>query len=185
MLTGSFVLRKQHILQQQKVIVYQINQHAAIDVISGDKSFFLADSALFHDRQALDFNISGNRIFQGIKHVDVQSLFPIKETVIHNSAAHISLIEPGFLAFGKKRIVILSGSFGTYSPAKPFDVEVLILSQNPKQDISVLSSQFNFRELVFDASNSWWNIQKWRSYCDSTGIPYHDVKNQGFYELDL
>lgn len=185
MLSGSFVFRRHQILQQEKIIVYRVNQHSALDIISGQQTVFLADSALFHNQQAMDFNISGNRTFAGIKRVDTLSLFPLKPSASSNLVKSLRIIEPGFLVFGNTRIAMVSGSFGNYKPVTPLEVDVLILSNNPKQDISDFKSQFSFGNLVFDASNNWWNIQKWRAYCDSAGISYHDIKNDGYFKMDL
>ena len=101
------------------------------------------------------------------------------------SLGFVNMPHPGFVTFGNLRFAILDGDFGNYLPQTPLVIDYLILRDNPKLELENLSKQYNFMTLVFDASNSFWNRSKWRAFCDSAGLSYHDVNKDGYLEIDL
>ena len=62
---------------------------------------------------------------------------------------------------------------------KPF-VDYLILTSNPRiNDLGHLENIFNYKILVFDASNNHYRISKWINECKKLGIPFIDCSYKG------
>jgi competence protein ComEC len=72
---------------------------------------------------------------------------------------------------------ILENTENRTSPAK---VDFLIIRSNPKlKDLENLENLFNFRFLVFDASNSSYRINQWKRQCQAHSIPFIDCSEKG------
>ncbi|NDE11415.1 MAG: hypothetical protein EBZ95_12760, partial [Chitinophagia bacterium] len=135
------------IKNQQKVIVYNIPQHQAIDFIRGNQFKFLGDSGILEDQALQNFHIQPARVaLQLTKPLDTFS-------VCH--------LPPLFYQLGNQKIVLIDRPMQMGSLVSKIDVDMIILSKNAKIVISQLASVFNCQQYVFDASNSLWKIGQW------------------------
>lgn len=184
-LMGSFIFTKAEKLKQHEMIVYQVNGHSGIEFINGTSSFFLADSGLLCNQKLIDFNISPNRTFSGIRHLEECKIMPVnsKTEIPLNTPEHY--YEPCFFLYENLKLAIVDNNLHAYSPEKPIDIDVLILRNNPDISLTELQSGFNFKKLIFDASNSFWKLAKLKEECDRSGIIYHDIKKDGYFKMDL
>jgi len=182
-LSSSFVMDKINVLQQQNVIFYQVNGYSGIEFIQGENSVFLADSGLLCDKQTIGFNISSNRIFSGVR--QVIEMDRAKPVSFANNHFGLQIFEPCFYTFGKIKLAIIDKNFRPHQPEKPISINLLILSGNPGISIADLQTQFLFDRLIIDSSNNIWKSKKWKSYCESNNINYHDVKTDGFFSVEL
>jgi competence protein ComEC len=74
-------------------------------------------------------------------------------------------------------------SFST--PAIKQDIDLLIISKNPKLYISRLVNTFSIKQIVFDGSVPAWKLNYWKKDCDSLHIPYYDVSEKGAFVMRL
>jgi competence protein ComEC len=63
------------------------------------------------------------------------------------------------------------------------EVDLIIVSKNPKIDISQLASVFNCKQYVFDASNSLWKIGQWQKECEELHLRSYSVPDKGAFVL--
>jgi hypothetical protein len=64
-------------------------------------------------------------------------------------------------------------------------VDYVVVQQNPKIDLPDLATQYDFEAIIFDASNSWYRLRDWTAWCDSTGTPYHNIREEGYFARAL
>lgn len=157
--------------QQQKMIVYNIPQHRGIDFVIGNSYQFIGDSILLQEGLLQNFHLKPGRIALQLNHRS-NSL----ATLIH---------QDGFYQFGNKRILLIDQPIAFEVPAQKINVDIIIISKNPKLYIPQLASVFNCNQYVFDASNSLWKIGKWKEDCDKLNLRFHSVPEQGAFILDL
>ena len=168
-----FTLRTYSIInvnRQQKLIVYNISQKQAIDIIDGQDYLFVGDSSLRADDFVRNFHLKPARILYRLSPVD-----------------HISdlSINKNFISYKSKRILLLNNSV-FYSPAPAMQtIDLLIISQNPKINFSKLSKAFEIKQVVFDGTLSPWKVNSWKKDCDSLHIPYYDVVTHGAFVMNL
>ncbi|WP_026260034.1 ComEC/Rec2 family competence protein [Segetibacter koreensis] len=155
--------------QQQKVIVYNIPQHNAIDFISGKKYAFVGDTTLLHDEYLQNFHLKLSRTLHRIK--------PL------NNLTGLYMSYP-FVQFQGKRILLIDKPLKFKSPSKIF-LDAIVVSRNPRISISELATVFNCRQFIFDASNSTWKISQWKKDCDSLHLRNYSTPDQGAFELNL
>jgi competence protein ComEC len=56
--------------RQEKIVIYAINKHFAVDFISGEHNVFIADSVLINDKDKLRFHLLPNWINLGVSHTN-------------------------------------------------------------------------------------------------------------------
>lgn len=157
-----FELRK-----QQKVIVYNVPRHNAIDFVSGKQYTFVGDTALLNNNYLINFNLKPSRTLYRIKPVsNLNNLF----------------ISYPFIQFAGKKILVIDRPYHFESPVK-ISLDLIVISKNPRVRIAELMSVFDCRQFVFDGSNSPWKINQWKKDCDSLHLRNHSTPDQGAFEL--
>ena len=156
--------------RQQKLIVYNVPRHQAIDMINGRNYFFIGDTDLLANNFPRNFHLKPSRILHRVTAKGPRSNFPLRKN---------------FLQYGSKRILLFDKNFVFDTNTVKIPVDVLIISKNPKLYLSSLSKTFNIRQVVFDGSASPWKIKYWIKDCDSLHIPYYNVNEKGAFVMNL
>jgi competence protein ComEC len=154
--------------QQQKIIVYNVPSHTAIDIVDGRKFNYIGDEELMKDGFLRNFHIKPSRVLHRINFADSIQQIVIRENVILSN---------------KKKILHLN----KYSKSIPFHSkwDVIVFSKNPKVSITKLSRFTSSNKYVFDGSNSLWKINQWKRECDSLHLQYHICSLEGAFEMNL
>jgi competence protein ComEC len=165
---------------RERLFVYKVNKGTVIDFISGQRSITLTDS-LSNSTAKLDFIHKNNLIACRIRKQEptgILSAGPIENDFMFMNSRGIGKI--GNHSFAIPDLSLLSPPFESNQPLK---VDFLIMRGNPKvKDLQSLEQTFDYRYLVFDASNSPYRLAKWRRQCQEDDIPYIDCSENG---LDL
>lgn len=162
---------KWQIKNQQKIIIYNVPQHQAIDFIVGNQYRFLGDSILLEDGVLQNFHLKPARI--------ALQLIDRKDTM----AALFQ--QPLFYQFGNKKILVIDKSVQFESLQQKVEVDMIIISKNPRIFISQLENMFNCRQYIFDASNSMWKINQWQKECKALNLNFHSIPTKGAFVYDI
>jgi competence protein ComEC len=154
--------------QQEKIIVYNVPKHTAIDLVDGRKLFFIGDSILKEDGFLRNFHIKPSRILHRTTESDSISNITYKKNFIFTRNKSVALIDSPVFYVGNK-----------------IKVDAVIITKNPKVYIDRLYKTFDCKQYIFDGSNSMWKINKWKQACDSLHLQYHICSLQGAYEINL
>jgi competence protein ComEC len=154
---------------QKKLIVYNVPQHAAFDIINGNDYKFIGDTAVLTDNFLQNFHLKPSRTLHRIRPAD------------NLSSMHISY---PFISFNQQKILVVDRPLKFVSEMK-IPVDVIILSRNPRIYISQLAAVFDCKRYVFDASNPLWKIKLWKKDCDSLHLPHHSIPEKGAFEMEL
>ncbi|MCW3087738.1 MAG: ComEC/Rec2 family competence protein [Sediminibacterium sp.] len=151
--------------RQQKLIVYNVPKHTAIDVIKGNHSRFIGDLS----RQA-EATILPARILYGFQPNGIPA----------------GMVIGGHLIMFRHKSVLLIDKTPVLSPLNPrITVDIIVLSGHPEISLSRLAAAFACRQYVFDSSNPLWKIRHWKKEADSLHLRHHSVPEQGAFEMDL
>jgi competence protein ComEC len=159
------------IKNQQKLIVYNVPQHQAIDFVSGNTYKFIGDSILLVDGILQNFHLKPGRIKLQLN----QRVDSLSNCFVKNN----------FYQFNTKKIMLVDEPVAFDSLTTKINVDIILISKNPKLHIPQLASVFNCKTIVFDASNSLWKIDQWKEDCDKLNLQYYSVPDNGAYVLDL
>ncbi|MEO6720663.1 MAG: ComEC/Rec2 family competence protein [Ferruginibacter sp.] len=162
---------KWQIKNQQKLIVYNVSQHQAIDFVSGNKYRFIGDSILLEDGMLQNFNLKPGRVALQLTQptMELNGLFPTNS----------------FYQFHHTKILLVNGPLYYEPAAQKIDLDIIIISHGPKISIAQLAAVFNCRQYVFDASNSLWKIDKWRKDCEELHLRSHSIPSDGAFVLNI
>ena len=156
---------------QQKIIVYNVPQHRAIDLVDGNNYQFVGDSVLLEDGLLQNFHLKPGRIaLQLNKRTDSLA------GIFHSGK---------FLQFGNKKILLIDQSLSFEPPVQKINVDIIVVSKSPRLYMQDLATVFNCSQVVFDASNSLWKIAKWKEDCDKLNLRHHSIPEQGAFVLDV
>jgi competence protein ComEC len=156
---------------QQKMIVYNIPYHSAIDFIDGNKYYSLADSSLSEDKLLQNFNLQPARVSLSANN--------------QSNAGNLVFLQNNFYQFYNKKIIIIDNSISYLPIEKKVAVDYLIISKNPKIKIAELEKFFECKKYIFDASNSLWKIDQWKKECEELHLQSHSVSEQGAFVVNL
>jgi competence protein ComEC len=152
---------------QKKLIVYNISKTAAIDLLAGNKIKLIGSV----DDNAYSYNLKPAASFYGASRVS-DSLPGI-------------FYAGGWIASAQKKILIVDKSVATSGQAAKIKVDVIIISGNPKLSMASLVQLFDCNEIVFDGSNSYREINRWKKECADLHLQYHSVLESGAFITEL
>lgn len=165
--TSDFVARN----LQQKIVVYNVPNHTAIDLIEGRKYKFIGDTVLVQDGFLRNFHIKPSRVLHRINPTDSLTNFVITNNLINCN--------------GKQILIIDTSIQIPFQPTEKIKVDAIVLTKNPKIYFSKLVQLFDCKQYVFDSSNPYWKVNYWKKDADSLGIKYHSTATDGAFVMNL
>ena len=150
--------------RQNKLVIYNVPKYTAIDFNYGRETRFFADSGLLSNDFLLNFHVLPSRIHS--RSVNVK---------------HIHL--PTGFEYAGKKIIRIDTSFLFKLNDKKQEIDLVILSKNPRLYIKDLCKAFTIRRLVIDSSVPAWKARLWKKDCDSLDIACFDVAQNGAFVM--
>ena len=163
-------------IEQKKLVIYHSRKHTIIDFFDGKKGVSFSNKEI--SSKNLSFATQNNRWANGIK--ELQQI-PLDTTSFMTD--HLMFQKP-FFQFHDKKILLLDDTF-QFRDYPPIEVDFILIRNNPKIDFTKLTEHFTFHKIIFDASNSQWKVNKWKTACQKLDIPYYDIYENGAFELSL
>jgi competence protein ComEC len=155
---------------QQKLIVYSIPKHQAIDIIDKRNYFFIGDSDLLIDDFLKNFHLKPSRILHRTK---------------PGSRSSDLLCDKNFIQYGSRKILLIDKDLSFDPSAEKFSIDLLIISKRAKIYLRRLYETFKIKQVVFDGSVSSSKIKYWEKDCDSLHIPFYDVTEKGAFVMNM
>jgi len=156
--------------QQEKIIVYNVSQKKAMDIIGGRHYYFIGDSSLQEDDFPRNFNLKPSRVFHRVREAkDIDGL-----------STH-----ENYLDYRGKHILLLDEAVSFTARSSKPTIDILVISKNPKLYLKKLAHSLDIKQVVFDASVPAWKSGYWKKDCDSLKLPWHDVTTNGAFVMNL
>lgn len=164
-------------MRQERMVVYHVSKNSLLDFFDGNKVVSLSDSLT--PKQVL-FAAQPNRWASGA--LDLATINFATDTAFANPNL---LYDPPFVHFFHQKIVLLDDArWVKTSQTPPVPVDVLLLSKSPRVTIAACLERFPFKTVVFDASNSWKQIARWKAECSVAGVTFHDIREEGAWVFE-
>jgi hypothetical protein len=161
---------------EDKIYVYKLNKGTMLDFFYKNIAVTLVDSSI-NSKSKIDFINYNNIVKHNISKLNLTTLF---NDEFENS--NIKIDKSGLVQFKDIKLAIppkIILNEDIVLSKKPI-VDYLILTSNPRiKDLNHLENIFNYKILVFDASNSQYRINKWINQCKTLGIPFIDCSYKG------
>lgn len=161
--SADILIKKMEVSKQHKLIVYNIPKKSAVQFIQKNRSQLFADSAIIHSEMLSSFHIKPAAIQFGVSETEKISSFS-NQLYLFNNKLILQLRHKPFLT-------------------KNIQTDIIILSDNvwvKFNELSILKPSL----IIFDASNSLWKIEQWKTECEKLHLRYYSVPSSGAYISD-
>jgi competence protein ComEC len=159
-------MRTYAINKQQKLIVYNIAKHTAIDLVSNTSAIFCGDSILLADGFLQNFHLKPSRTLYGM---GVTNYFNMHNTIVSVNTA------------GKK-ILLCDGS--AYSDTL-LTADIIVLSHPVTQHLNKLLLNLRPALIIADGSFTRRQVEILKAYCKQHAIVFKSVQQNGAVEINL
>lgn len=175
----SFEVWQQHIQSEQaQLCIYSSRKSSGWTVLQGQQAFTWADSSLLASNELA--YLQQNYLYTN--GVTVPQQFSLDS----NYTGKWGQYEQGLGNFGATRLALYSPQQLYLQSNAPLPVHYVLIHNNPRlYDLHQIGLLYDYKTLVFDGSSSRWNRQRWAKTCDSLGIDYVDVVEEGALVVDL
>jgi competence protein ComEC len=170
---AAMVLYREMVWQQQKkqriLVVYNIPNHLAIDIIEGHKSFFAGDAECLRDQAIFRNQIQPARI-----------KFQI------NSSTTLPVDTAGFtsLQVGGKKLLMLDKEPDIFQSAA-LETDILLLAANIRAKPTRVLEKIKCKSIIVSSKMPFYRLPQWQIAADSLHLPLHSVADNGAFLLDL
>ncbi len=173
--------------KQQRMVVYNINNHSAIDLVNGRENIFISDTILDQDKNALRFHIRQHWWKNGLYATVMPAMFAKAEI---NNASVNYFYDPPFLFFADQKWVHVDSSYANKLlrvnvPSQPLKADVLLLSENAHVTLKRLSQFISASQIIIDSSNKKWKSERWMKEADSLKLNCYSVPDKGAFIQEL
>ncbi|MBC7775631.1 MAG: ComEC/Rec2 family competence protein, partial [Phycisphaerae bacterium] len=157
---------------QRTTVIYSLNKARLIDFFEGDQAISLSDT-LTKKQEA--FAAQANRVASGVR--GKTAVLFSDTSVFSNRNLLINL--PFVQFFNQKMVLVDDVRWIKTGNLLPLSIDVLVLSKSPKISIAECRERFPCALVVFDASNTFRQAERWRKECETEGWAFHDVRTMG------
>ena len=163
--------------QQHQLVIYALYEDTVIDFINGRKLVSWQSNSVA--KKTMDFNVQPNRWAKGIR----------EEQVLATNDAYESeslYIDKSYLQFGDRRLVIVDNALSLSAvPKTSLDFTYALVRDTPKISMKQVIANYNTSLVIFDGTNSRYKVNQWKKECETIGIAYYDIKEEGAFIDDL
>lgn len=181
LLSGNFLWERYKESSVSKITIYDVRGPGLFDFVTGGKSILVGGLSALKEPFFLDtFRKSRwNEKITGL--FEFQYPLPF----CYNQSFHYggTFYKKGnFICFEGKKIVIVDQKIKGNSN-RVSGVDYLIISGNPRLDLEGIVKQFKPGIVIFDASNSPWNVKKWKKEAHWLGVHCYSVSISGAFTV--
>ena len=180
LLSGYQTLDKANRINQNKMVIYSVNNHSAYDFIRGNYHVCLMDSLLLADPEKANYQLENFRIASRLEKKNSPIHQPVTDTLTD------LFCDGEFGIFNNYRFMVLDGKLKYYPDGDSRQkLDVIIVAGRDYLDLNKLVKIFDFNLLVFDSSVPAWKRKKLAESANALGVNYYDVREQGALVLDF
>ncbi|MCH5715369.1 ComEC/Rec2 family competence protein [Niabella hibiscisoli] len=156
--------------KQQKLIVYNANRYAAMDIINGRNYSYYGDAEALANTSVMNYVLNPSRILHRV----TAAPQPAVDQQLDNA-----------LIFHNKKVIRINQPLQKSVEIAPLSADLVILSGNPRLYISDLVKAAKPSQIVIDGSVPAWKARYWVRDCDSLQIACHNVATSGAFVMSL
>lgn len=150
----------------QKLTVYRIRGHTAIDLIDCGRVTFLADSTLKADTRTMRYHVMPHRIISGVQRED--------------SVGHMHVFEGGrIIMWNGMTLLWLNNEHFVVPPG--LHVDYVVVSNNAVRDLRAILVNISCAKVVLDGSNSFFFVSRFLEDAKLHKLDVHSVLHQGAF----
>jgi competence protein ComEC len=172
------VLQLKEQFDQQKLVIYNINNHSAIDFINRNNGSSFMSASLLKDSSKIDYHIVPYRLSRGLGQLE---LLTTKKGSSYETRDGIA-----FISWNGNKIIILEKPLEDNKVNfSKLETDYLLITNNCYSKLAPVVDRFNFRMLIFDSSNSYGIAQKLEEDARQRNLLFHSTRKAGALIIDF
>lgn len=189
LLFGFRLWDKTQQVQQRHLVVYNIPQHSAINLIEGKDNVLISDIQLYESKNKMLFHVQNNWIQHGVEN---EKIFPLKNlskqfqvSTLHKVSNEQLFFKRNYISFLDKRMVILFPDAKLNPIEQPLNLDFLIVTQNPYFSLEEILKTYQPKQVILDASNSFYTVKKFQEAAKKLNINLWAVPTDGAFNYSF
>ncbi len=178
-----FLFTGANIYQQNppsQFIVYQTGKYDYFSFSNQGKETAITDADILEYPDLLEYQLKEHQIRFHIKETQLKDIHAIeKDSTPYYFRNH------QFVGFMNLRMAIITPNYSSPNYSNKISLDYLILSDNPKIEISQLLKTYRCQQIIIAPSNAPWNVKKWKKELAQLEIPSWFVKESGAFVVNL
>ena len=163
--------------QQKRIVIYHVSKNSLIDFFDSDTCFSFTKKEMENPNTDTRLMYASSNHRTQLKINEIRS-FRFDDTL---KTPHLSY-HKGLCQFDSFRLLILDN---LPKEPIPLPVHAILLRNNPRLKIEDLYQKVQFEQIIFDASNSRYRVDKWKNMCITLKVSFYDVGESGAWTRDL
>ncbi len=181
-LCGSRIYRQVQIQGQNYLLIYHLNRVPHVNILQDRQSYFLVADSLSHPVPNWDYSIEPFHQKQGIREnllLTWEDSLAQAPFFYKNRGAFTQLI------WQKQRFVFLHEKlkYRALEAVLSISADYLIIQNNAIWSFEKFTDQLYGKQIILDASNSYYRDRKLRAEADTLGLECYSVRAQGAWVL--
>ena len=152
---------------QNRMVVYSLRKHTAVDFITGGQHILLADSALMADESTIDYSLKGA---WAKWHVSAQ---PEVVGLEEDFEGPYLRKRQNLVSFNGVLLALWDETRCDDSLSYRLPVDYLLVTGKQKPDMQTIVNEYDVRFLIIDGSVPNYLAERWSSQAVEKGIPYN------------
>jgi competence protein ComEC len=166
--------------KKHKLVIYAIPGQTLISYQDRKEGMYIGDSAIIFDTRQLRLYTYRNLIASGISfHNSPRCRIGSK---IHTAGV---FADGRVICANSTRLLFINHLYSQPQIKGKIKFDYIILGHNPGIKFDELIQSFDFKTVVFDASNSPWKIKQWKAECNKYAIRFKDINETGAMIIDI
>jgi competence protein ComEC len=167
-------------LKREKLVIYAIPGNTLISLQENRQGLYIGDSAIVYNKKQLRLNTGRHMIASGIGFTKTSRYLIGDEIRFQGLYADKNIISANSF-----RILLMNQSNPYFNLPEKINADIILFSHNPNVSIENLTGNFNFKQLVFDCSNTTWMVKKWKQECLKHSVEFVDINETGALIIDI
>ncbi|MCX6256902.1 MAG: ComEC/Rec2 family competence protein [Bacteroidia bacterium] len=169
-------------MNRKKLVVFDIGKSSVINIISGGKNYLITDSLFARNKDQQNFHLKNFRIEN---HAEPPEIIPVSNLCSLEKKDNQQFITGNMIRFADKQILICESGLLKSLSRSGIRPDFIILTNSKNPSFHSIPTANLAKMLIFDSSNSGWNLKYWEKECRRVNQPYYSVTKSGVYLTDL
>lgn len=175
--------RNYEVYFQRRLVIYHAAKNSLIDCIDQRHAYAVMGDSL--QQKQVYYAANNHRQYAKIRVIE-----PIRFTPL------VERVEPTFqyrkniLRFYDQQIIIVDRPLRQRKKQdmennKRIATDYVLVINSPKITINDIYQQFTFKQIIFDGSNKFWQMEQWDKECQELGLDCYDINKKGAWIKDI
>lgn len=166
---------------QQKLVIFNINKEANLNILNGKQNYLFADSTLFINPKNLNFATEIFWFKQGVNQPQI-----LNWQVSRSEIAYENRMNFGILVWQGKRFLLIRKFLKKqeWKALSQLDFDYIIFQKNAIKDLEYIPETFKISFLIIDNSNSFYIEQKLSEQAQERKILFHSIREMGAFIME-